>query len=79
MDIGVILLILAIVVFVAMLRNASEDAAKERHSEMVGLNRKDCPPHKWAHHPVTDKLTCTICNYVAGSDFTPRGSNDSPY
>ena len=35
--------------------------------------KKDCPPHRWSYHPVTDKLTCQECNFEAGSGFNPRG------
>lgn len=32
--------------------------------------KKKCSPHVWSIHPVTNKLTCTECGYVAGSDKT---------
>lgn len=26
----------------------------------------DCPPHKWTYHPITQRMTCVVCNYEAG-------------
>lgn len=37
---------------------------------------KACPPHKWTYEPVTEKMFCLLCNYRAGSDFKPRGSEE---
>lgn len=77
-------------VFMALLGNKIEDAARKRHKDMVRdlkrdlnyekpVEQRSCPPHKWSYHPATEKLTCIVCNYVAGSDFDPRGSGDKPY
>lgn len=53
---------------------ALEEEGKRRHKEEMskirlelGQDEGQCPPHDWTYHPVTDKLTCTRCNYVAGS------------
>jgi hypothetical protein len=53
---------------------APEEEGKKRHEEEMnqirlepGQEGGNCPPHDWTYHPVTDKLTCTRCNYVAGS------------
>lgn len=41
--------------------------------ELEDLNRKikGCPPYKghhdWTYHPVSKKLTCTKCNFEAGT------------
>lgn len=58
-----------------------QEAMKEANGEISDsqVSSKRCPPHKWTYHPKTEKLTCTLCNYEAGSDFTPRNSNDNPY
>lgn len=34
--------------------------------------KKDCKPHIWVTHSVTEKLTCTECGYVAGTYKTER-------
>ena len=34
---------------------------------------KGCELHKWSLNPVTDKLQCEVCNYVAGTHSTERG------
>lgn len=43
----------------------------------AGLNAtpptKECKPHKWSIHPATEKLTCTECSYVAGTNKTDTG------
>lgn len=46
-------------------RKDHEDSIKELRKELG--HKEDCPPHKWTYHPVSSKLTCTRCNYVAGS------------
>ena len=35
--------------------------------------KSDCPSHKWSYHPVTNKLTCTECNYESGTHKTQHG------
>lgn len=76
-----IFLILLIVIGFALFANILDSNARERHRKaMKGLQEdlhgKSCPPHKWTYHPVTNRLTCTLCNFVAGQDFNPRGEND---
>lgn len=46
---------------------------KKQLEEYRASPKKECPPHKWSIHPVTDKYTCQECNFVAGSGFEPRG------
>jgi hypothetical protein len=48
-------------------------SVNEDHSEFEDLKRKikECPPfeghHDWTYHPVTHRLTCTKCGFVAGT------------
>jgi hypothetical protein len=80
-----LLLLLLIIVVFALIGRSLEEAANEKrqkvlkqiHREAHGFD-KNCPPHKWAYHPASQRLTCTLCNHVAGSDHNPRGG-DSPY
>lgn len=68
-----IAILLLIVSLGSFLNSLEEEARKKQEQEIEELRKElghvkdDCPPHKWTYHPVTNKLTCTRCNYVAGS------------
>lgn len=79
-----ILLILLFIIIIASLLNALEKAAKEKQDKIINDFYKEfheidknCPPHKWTYHPKTNRLTCTLCNYEAGSGSQESG--DKPY
>jgi hypothetical protein len=72
---GLIMLIVMFLVIINFARSVDENLKKKYGGKIAS----PCPPHKWTYHPVTNRLTCTECNYEAGSDFNPRGSNDKPY
>lgn len=78
-----IIFFLILIVIFSNFINWVEQKALERQAkvlseikEEVYPTEKKCPPHKWSHHPETHKLTCTSCNYVAGTEVP---SSDSPY
>lgn len=67
------LLMLLLVGIGSFMDHLEREAKKKNEEELNALvaqaanKDKWCPPHTWAYHPVTDRLTCTRCNYVAGS------------
>lgn len=67
-------LVAAFIVSLFSFFRALEEEGKKRHEEEMNQIRLElgqeegrCPPHDWTYHPVTNKLTCAKCNYVAGS------------
>lgn len=53
----------------SLARHAEET---EREYKTMLRNIKQCPPapgahHDWSYHPQTSRLTCTKCNFEAGS------------
>jgi len=70
-----VFLFLALVIFgFYMMASAISKQNEEYEKEYLRLVQsvKRCPPepgthHDWSHHPSTNKLTCTKCNFEAGS------------
>lgn len=63
--------IIGIFLFMATLL-AKEAEETERQYKIMLRNIKQCPPapgahHDWSYHPQTSRLTCTKCNFEAGS------------
>jgi hypothetical protein len=51
------------------LKEATDKAESEaRDAELLNKLRESCDMHDWSYHPVTKKLTCTRCGFVAGSE-----------
>jgi hypothetical protein len=57
----IVLVLLGVFLLAHILKKAADKPPVEE------APKSDCPPHKWSYHPVTDKLTCTACNFEAGS------------
>ena len=61
------------VVFVGLVAFALFNPPPKADLNSVAPPKEDCPPHKWTYHPETSKMTCTICNFVAGTYATSNG------
>jgi len=61
-----VLILLGVCVFLLTVVGATTDRI-EREQRAAALNKHKCPPHKWTYHPVSGNLTCTVCDFVAGS------------
>lgn len=73
----IIVLILLIIGYSYFAKKLDEAARQKYISEMKRELATDCPPHKWAYHPQTDRLTCIRCNFEAGSyEPTDNGNYD---
>ncbi len=68
------LFFLGLLVFFIILSNrAHKRAEKLLEKVMQDPADRNCPPHKWSHHPVNNKLTCTLCNLEPGQVKTENG------
>lgn len=62
-----VLILLGVCVFLLTLVGSTTDRI-EREQKLAALGRPKCPPHRWSYHPVTERLTCIVCDFIAGSD-----------
>ena len=58
-----IFMVIAIVFFTFSTSSKEDEANKVRVIRCHEMDRQ----HDWSYHPETKKLTCTKCNYEAGS------------
>jgi hypothetical protein len=44
------------------------DTRSNRLEQSSQEKKQPCDLHDWSYHPVTKKLTCTECGFVAGGE-----------
>lgn len=59
----VLFMVIAIVFFTLSSSSPNDEANKIRVIKCHEMDK----PHDWTYHPETKRLTCTKCNYEAGS------------